>query len=614
MQRAGHHRPHISERAATAGSPATPGPTGLSAGGVRATPASAGVGFRRANERYPDRLSFYNLPPTQEITLWQFETWAIDRLRVLADIESSQARNRTYPEMRDLIKETSKTYLPLNANTATAQPLQQEREKDHVSHFVLRLAFCRSEELRRRFAKAETMLFRMRFESDDVKDREAFLKTLNIDWERVSEEEKSRLAPQLKAVSSWSTTNFAREIYFKVHWTKVLDLVEKRKVLLIGGQAYVPSGEQATLVVAEFHTQLLAALEQTARALPRLNEDDRLLPVLEHLSMGFIAGISSDYGGAAGVGIGGELGEALRADMVEGLVRAHAPMCMRNLQETLSEKKHLKHFGRLQYNLFLKEMGLPIEEALVFWRRSFANMTDDKFNKEHKYNIRHGYGLEGRRMNYPAKSCARILTQDQPGTQDSHGCPFRHFSAQNLSAGLSSMYGIPAAEQAEILSAVKQGHYHVGCTRLFELTHKKQGVKRGGGVDGRGESVSHPNRYFERSFALSREGGELLAEEDGMDVDQKPRAKKERGGDGSAGGKTEEEDIMDEIGDDELDALAAEHASSGGSGATEKTATSSEAAPSSSAGGTGDAMDVDDGIDSDAEAALFQALDGAAAS
>jgi DNA primase large subunit len=32
-------------------------------------------------QEYPYRLNFYDLPPTAEITLEQFEQWAIDRLK-----------------------------------------------------------------------------------------------------------------------------------------------------------------------------------------------------------------------------------------------------------------------------------------------------------------------------------------------------------------------------------------------------------------------------------------------------------------------------------------------------------------------------------------------------
>lgn len=138
----------------------------------------------------------------------------------------------------------------------------------------------------------------------------------------------------------------------------------------------------------------------TARALPRLDEDDRIVPLLSHLSLGFIAGVSSDASRSAIQGIDGG---KLTADMVDALVRQHAPMCMRNLHESLHSNGHLRHYGRLQYNLFLKDIGLPLKEALIFWRRSFRSMSDDKFNKEYKYNIRHGYGLEGKRISYPAK-------------------------------------------------------------------------------------------------------------------------------------------------------------------------------------------------------------------
>jgi DNA primase large subunit len=50
---------------------------------------------------------------------------------------------------------------------------------------------------------------------------------------------------------------------------------------------------------------------------------------------------------------------------------------------------------------------------------------------------------------------------------------------------------------------VKTGHYHVACTRVFEITHTALGVKKGEGVGG-GESVTHPNQYAARSMELEK--------------------------------------------------------------------------------------------------------------
>ena len=41
---------------------------------------------------YPHRLSFYDVPPTQEISLEEFETWAIDRLRSKLDDKAQEHR------------------------------------------------------------------------------------------------------------------------------------------------------------------------------------------------------------------------------------------------------------------------------------------------------------------------------------------------------------------------------------------------------------------------------------------------------------------------------------------------------------------------------------------
>lgn len=62
---------------------------------------------------------------------------------------------------------------------------------------------------------------------------------------------------------------------------------------------------------------------------------------------------------------------------------------------------------------------------------------------------------------------------------------------------------------------VKEQHYHVACTRVFEITHAKQGVQKGAGI-GDGEHVTHPNEYAKRSMELSRPKTE---ESDKMAVD-----------------------------------------------------------------------------------------------
>lgn len=242
----------------------------------------------------------------------------------------------------------------------------------------------------------------------------------------------------------------------------------------------------------------------TSRALPRLDEDDRLTPILNHLSKNF-GSADSVYSEGEGV----VDGEAITAASIDPLSQ-HFPLCMRNLHMTLRKNNHLKHFGRLQYTLFLKGIGLTLEECILFWRQSFKGFSDDDFNSKYKYNIRHAYGEVGgdsnrRGRGYPPYSCQKILGDSAPGTGQSHGCPYRHFSLDNLTTLLQST----GVHDKDVLRGVREdvekNRFHIACNRVFEWAHKAEIKKvKEDGTWSRTDldTIVHPNTYFKRSYLL----------------------------------------------------------------------------------------------------------------
>ncbi len=101
--------------------------------------------------------------------------------------------------------------------------------------------------------------------------------------------------------------------------------------------------------------------------------------------------------------------------------------------KALSTNYHLKHNGRLQYGLFLKGLGLSLEDSLNFWKKHFCKkIPEDKFDKEYAYNIRHNYGKEGKRQDYPSWSCEKIQGLPPIGPGQTHGCPFRTYGEEKL--------------------------------------------------------------------------------------------------------------------------------------------------------------------------------------
>lgn len=162
---------------------------------------------------------------------------------------------------------------------------------------------------------------------------------------------------------------------------------------------------------------------------------------------------------------------------------------------SLRQNHHLRHGGRQQYGLFLKGIGLSLEEAMKFWRTEFTKLMDvDKFDKQYSYNIRHNYGKEGKRADYTPYSCMKIIMSNAPGPGDSHGCPFKHTDTDLLKQRLKSL-SINDSYLEKIMYEVKTGKYNVACTRYFEAVHKLP-------LEYQAQTFSHPNQYFDESQKL----------------------------------------------------------------------------------------------------------------
>lgn len=170
-------------------------------------------------------------------------------------------------ETLDQVKPLLDRWLRLDPNSSSAQGstdprLQEQRRKDHYSHFILRLAFSSTEDLRRRFARVEGALFRLRFQIETARERQDFVASLDLNWEAVSELEKRSLAQDLvNATLGLKKSDIDDGAWFKVDFETVPQLVEARRVFVKRGKAFVPTREQMSIVLGDFHERLDKGLE-----------------------------------------------------------------------------------------------------------------------------------------------------------------------------------------------------------------------------------------------------------------------------------------------------------------------------------------------------------------
>uniref|UniRef100_A0A8R1E0G4 DNA primase large subunit C-terminal domain-containing protein n=1 Tax=Caenorhabditis japonica TaxID=281687 RepID=A0A8R1E0G4_CAEJA len=231
-------------------------------------------------------------------------------------------------------------------------------------------------------------------------------------------------------------------------------------------------------------------IQRAYKHLAILEEEGRLLPRLSLLANNAYSG--KEYNGET---TDGQI--IITRHMIDKLVVRSFPPCMKQMHKHLRVNHHLKYGARRQYGLFLKGIGLSLDEAMAMMRDEFTKkIPSDKFDKEYGYNIRYMYGKEGRRVPQTAMSCAGIILRNPPSAVDCHGCPFRHCETGLLKQKLASELKKDQVEK--ITQFAENNQYDKACTRYFEFTHHLE-------EGGLGQLITHPNQFFEESQKIIAE-------------------------------------------------------------------------------------------------------------
>ena len=371
--------------------------------------------------------TMYSQPPTGQISLEEFEQFSLSRRRLLKAIDAARTRGMKGAEFDQMIRKECDDIMPIKMGPT----YDEDMRRDNISHHALRLAYCKKEEDRRWLIQQELALFKVRFSELSISGTDAvtrFLYDAQVPVKCCSMEQFMEIKEDIHQLSRSFLSSAANpdpskdfdvespgahtKIY-EVPFEDVIDLVTKRKVLLRRGNAFVFLNDLVSIVVTHYRAKLSKALADAAANFGTIMEEEgeRLAPLISNIAHMY-DGINYGKGGAHG---------RITLDQIGPLSKKSFPLCMKFLHTKLHSSHHLGHSARMQYGLFLKGIGVTLEDALVYWKTELThnkagqNITD-KFDKEYAYNIRHNYGQEGKRADYTPYSCGKIISD--------HACPY----------------------------------------------------------------------------------------------------------------------------------------------------------------------------------------------
>lgn len=183
----------------------------------------------------------------------------------------------------------------------------------------------------------------------------------------------------------------------------VPDLVKERELVLDNGNVITYCSDWKRVLQSLFSNYITSELNITRKQAQHTIKHDLRLQILSQKVQSYLFEEGTSHGR---ITIGNIDAEAQKF-----------PLCMRHLHSVLKSRHRLSHYARLYYSLFLKEIGMKLDDSIAFWKREYSkphtctSVCSHNWQSNEKkfiYSIRHMYGLEGSRRNYKTPDCKLI--------------------------------------------------------------------------------------------------------------------------------------------------------------------------------------------------------------
>lgn len=237
------------------------------------------------------------------------------------------------------------------------------RYYDYVSHFILRLVYCRSQELKKWFLLREIELFKLKFATLSKNEIKRFFEINQLKLQPIKNEE---INGSIDGDHYDDVMNTSNEFY-RVHFTEVPDLIRKRECFLKNGFAYITIGDFSSIMTNMHKTYIERGLIDTESILHIVDNDIRISEFLKHLATSYIG---FDYVRPSK--------NTIPIDAIDNLSETSFPLCMRKHHEIMRKEHHLNYFEQTEYVLFLKGIGISLKDAirLVILQDNYQQMSN----------------------------------------------------------------------------------------------------------------------------------------------------------------------------------------------------------------------------------------------